>query len=746
GFTIYGSKEKYKGEDEVVRDTVSVSNETDLVIELEYAVNIDATSTTEGSIRGESIEIISTYILSDLVEGALDDEVQITTNKSLGDEITYVHVTSLRQLIQYMSAGITNHSITMTPGTYSVTEENIYDYAQVQYVTTTADAVLLLVAGNYNYYDLSGVVIEISTAVPPAIRHYTDGGFSNSEFHALHVTGRGNTVKGLTLIDVGSVYDDIGGSGYQNVVMDGAENVFEDIYTFSQGSTPYGYGELFGKGSPTVISHNKHSAWLIRGDYNVMRGCTVVHHAFGHFIFTQGGWCPTVENCCVYGQMSNTDTVLAEQGTGSSADLVDFMTYFGFFLTDIGKAGNNYAVGLGEGGVREYASGNTIIDGVCWGSGSTDDSDDDSTGGESSTDSSYRFGQTASSGGCSTGGNITVRNILLYQTRGNISFVLGSGDTYISDITTIGNQGGFGLKSASGSKGNNDNRRLRGTVDYGPVMSYAYGASDGSTNRTIYCEIEVIPSTVETRVANNGSGNAIHMKCYGNEIKLTAPTYQYDDKPGIPHPIFGNQLVAAIGGLDQVIGQFDETIDEEAYDCTLHNYTEFPVQISPLSHGNTVKQYGDNVVLIYGGTNTQSVSCSEIATATGIPAALGESVKTVTYNSKIAKGNTVNVEGDGDVYIYGSGNTVTVTGSGTVYVLGDNNTITASNPSNVKLASKITNHTYAKYPYKNGTYPGYAATSGYVGTLTFSPSGNTVNGSSLSGTAVEYTGGDEYKY
>ncbi|MFR9591582.1 MAG: DUF4998 domain-containing protein, partial [Rikenellaceae bacterium] len=41
GSTIYGSKEKYKGEDEVVRDTVSVSNETDLVIELEYAVNID---------------------------------------------------------------------------------------------------------------------------------------------------------------------------------------------------------------------------------------------------------------------------------------------------------------------------------------------------------------------------------------------------------------------------------------------------------------------------------------------------------------------------------------------------------------------------------------------------------------------------------------------------------------------------------------------------------------------------------
>ncbi len=726
GSTVYGSTDQYLGTNEIVTNSVTAQNETALVVELEGALNIDGSSTTQGSVRGQSIEIKTIYQLSDLVEGAMDDEVVLTTNRTLGDEITYLHVTSLKQLILNMSSDVKNHSITMTPGTYYVTTDNITDYVQSVSVTTTDDAVLLLVAGDYNYYDLSGVTIEID----PQCANNT--GISSAEFHDLHITGRGNTIKGLTMINTGTV-DDYPSNGYVNVVMDGAENVIEDVYTFTQGSYPYGYGELFGKGSPTVISHKKHSAWLIRGDYNTMRRCTVVHHAFGHFIFTQGGWSPTVEDCYVYGEMTNTDTILAEQGTGSAADAVDFMTYFGFFLTDIGKVGNNYAIGLGEGGVREYSSGNTVIDGVQWGTGASTDDEVESTD-DSTSSSNYR--DTSDTSNCLTGGNLTVRNVYLYQTRGNISFVLGGGTTNITNVTAIGNQGGFGLKSSSSSTG------LRGTVDYGPVMSYAYGTRDGSQNKNVYSEVTVIPSTVETRVANNGSGNAIHMKCTGNEILLNADaTYKYDDKPGLAHPIFGNQLVAAIGGLDNVIGQFDETLDEEAYNCTLTNNTEFPIQMSPHAHGCTVTQNGQNTTLIYGGTNANDVDCLEQATGTSY---VGNTVYEGVKNT--ASANTVTVNGDGDVYVYGDGNTVTVNGAGNVYVLGNNNTISAPSSAQVMLASKITNHAYAKYPYESGTFPGYASASGYVGTLTFVPSGNTINGASQSGTAEEYEGGNDFQY
>ena len=67
---------------------------------------------------------------------------------------------------------------------------------------------------------------------------------------------------------------------------------------------------------------------------------------------------PLIEGCYIEGAMRSTDDMLAETGTGSDGDKAGFMTYFGYKLPP------GYMMSMGEGGIRAYNGGETIIDGV----------------------------------------------------------------------------------------------------------------------------------------------------------------------------------------------------------------------------------------------------------------------------------------------------------------------------------------------------------------------------------------------
>ncbi|WP_373942909.1 hypothetical protein OEG92_07375 [Polaribacter sejongensis] len=97
--------------------------------------------------------------------------------------------------------------------------------------------------------------------------------------------------------------------------MDGSFNRIEGFHITAKGSFPYGYGDAFGKGGTYTIKHNKHSAFLIRGESNHAKGVTIIHRTYGHCMFMQAANNPIIEDCYLEGEMRSTDDMLAEKGT-----------------------------------------------------------------------------------------------------------------------------------------------------------------------------------------------------------------------------------------------------------------------------------------------------------------------------------------------------------------------------------------------------------------------------------------------
>ncbi len=205
------------------------------------------------------------------------------------------------------------------------------------------------IAGNNSTYDFGGSTITVYTST----YQYVSGNCTPLRF-----TGSYNTVKNLELIDDGDLEST--GTNITNVIIDGANNLLTEFKLQSRGCTPYGYGELFGKGGVMILSTQKHCGVLIRGNYNTFSNSEVFHKAYGHCVFMQGAEYPTIDNCYIQSLVSTTEAIYAEKGSGSPADGADFLTYFGYHMSD----NYNYTLALCEEGIRAYITGETIIDGV----------------------------------------------------------------------------------------------------------------------------------------------------------------------------------------------------------------------------------------------------------------------------------------------------------------------------------------------------------------------------------------------
>ena len=87
----------------------------------------------------------------------------------------------------------------------------------------------------------------------------------------------------------------------------GKGNTLRDCTIRVQGSAPYGYGDLFGKGG------HKHSGMHITGNGTRVIGCKVYTRAFGHAFYLQEDCADcSFEDCYAEGVMRRTDEVLAE--------------------------------------------------------------------------------------------------------------------------------------------------------------------------------------------------------------------------------------------------------------------------------------------------------------------------------------------------------------------------------------------------------------------------------------------------
>ncbi len=444
---------------------------------------------------------------------------------SLSAQQKEIKVNSLKELLPTLKQD--NVHVTMTPGTYRVTAKDIKagkfpDQSEV--TENSFKNVLLLVTGNDNTFDFSGVTLEVETAV--------FNSFDNkNELHDLHVLGSRNVIKNLKINDVGNETD-APRYGCTNIVVDGANNRLEGVELRSTGSSPYGYGEIFGKGRVKTMALRKHSALLVRGDYNHLLNCKVYHFAFGHFIFMQSAKCPTIEGCYVEGKMSSTDDILNEAGSGSAADKIDFKTIYGY------KAPKGYTLALGEDGIRTYNRGATMVDGVRLSRGTND---------------------------------VTVKDCVVKHARGGVALTLSTGEKIVENVTLIGCQGGFNV--GSGGKIIN----CRADAAFGPALTAHY-----EKDRDLTAEITIMPYEGENYVGN-GSKQVVHLIGTGHNVTLHRGEGLEEDA----------ELEITIGGDRRTVGELAEASDYTASGITLINETNYKIKIGEKATNNKISTKGE---------------------------------------------------------------------------------------------------------------------------------------------------------
>ncbi|WP_211324084.1 T9SS type A sorting domain-containing protein [Echinicola strongylocentroti] len=415
-------------------------------------------------------------------------------------------VHSLSELKPFLDDDDVN--VKLAPGTYTITAEDVAN-GEIGSDSETWPNVSRLLAfeGNNSTYDFTDVKFDIDTEVLQA--------FGRNDVYELHITGSHNVIQHLTIEDLGNTRPNFRAT---SIVVDGLDNRLEGIHMTVRGSYPYGYGDAFGKGGPQVIKHYKHSALLVRGESNHIKNCTIIHRAYGHAIFMQAAAKPIIEGCYIEGEVRSTDDMLAEEGTGSPADNVDFMTIWGYKL----PAG--YVMSLQEEGIRAYNAGQTIVDGTLYKRGTSDP----------------------------TIINCTVKNV-----RGGVTLAHASGTKYVEGCTVLSSEQGYSV----GSNGNIVD--CSADAKYGPVLGFAYSSDNNST-----IDIAIIPSDS----IQNGAGSLAYVG--GSDHKITFRNAESSINQGLKISVSGPRY--SVRRLDST----DTNNDLNSSNIEIYNYTPYPLELA----------------------------------------------------------------------------------------------------------------------------------------------------------------------
>lgn len=328
------------------------------------------------------------------------------------------------------AAANSNQNIVMTPGVYQM-----QDYLTSTVINNTVpDAnnrhAMITFNGSNNTFDLTGVTIEVNSAL------LNDYGTRIIEFY---VTGNYVNIKGVTITDIGNSAPS--SPGMQSVTIAGENNTVEDVTLNINGSYPYGYGDLLGKGSNNLVTLRKHSGLLVEGlNINILR-CSIYSQSFGHLFFIQGGRNVLFEDCYAEAVTRATDAMLAE--TSGPAFDRDFAAVYPNY------DGNNvitpgYTKSLSEVGYRSYGSGG--VDG-------------------------------------NTTGAITLINCVAKDTRSGFAFTRYGGDVVMKNCQATGCEAGFQVEEVT-------IENSRGDAVNGPLLYLNGGPST--------VELELIPNIATT--------------------------------------------------------------------------------------------------------------------------------------------------------------------------------------------------------------------------------------------------------
>ncbi len=366
-------------------------------------------------------------------------------------------ISSVAELAE--AAAMSGGNIKMTPGVYKMR-----DYLTLDVIRNTpyADAMkrkaMILFTGSDNTFDLEGVTIEIDTEFLSAF---------GASINEIQITGANNTIKGLTITDIGNNPPTT--KGARSFVITGDNNKIDGLTLNMSGSHPFGYGDLLGKGGTHVTRLNKHSGLLVEGKGDTIINCSIYSRSFGHLFFVQGGRDVYFENCYAESMVRSTDDMLAEK-SGVAYD-VDFASVY---KNRDGKSviTPGYMKSMSECGFRNYG-----------------------TGGPEKNKT----------------GKVTLVNCRAKNTRIGFAFTRMDEDMNIVDCEAQGCEVSYYLSGV-------DVKSSRGDAQYGPLLNMSK-----QSNRACDIELELMPTvsdyTVHCLAAILGNNHKIKISNYNGQAR-----------------------------------------------------------------------------------------------------------------------------------------------------------------------------------------------------------------------------------
>jgi len=258
-------------------------------------------------------------------------------------------VSNLAQLAE-VAAGH-GQNIKLLPGVYRMADyltapvlERIH--AEVDRTQSRPPVPMFVFRGHDNHFDLREVIIEIDTTLYAKLP-------GRSYIRCIIISGSGNRFDGLTIRNAGPQR----GSSGNILSVAGPSNTLENVTLHVNGSFPYGYGDLLGKGGPNLVPLQKQSGIQILGTGTTLRRCKVFSRAFGHCFYIQAGNDIRVEDCYAEGEMRPTSEMLRDT-SGPAFDLGFKSVYEnrdGRYLITAG-----YTKSLVEDGFRTYGGAGNV--------------------------------------------------------------------------------------------------------------------------------------------------------------------------------------------------------------------------------------------------------------------------------------------------------------------------------------------------------------------------------------------------
>lgn len=213
----------------------------------------------------------------------------------------------------------------------------------------------IAITGNDSRWDLRGVTLRIDTRLFRQTYARTEAG--SSFYCVFSLTGDRIEFAGVTTENFG----DLPGLQGKNKIFSitGSDVVLREVDLTTSGSSPWGYGSLFGIGGGDVRKMNGiRVGWPAR-NVHLLR-CRVHMRAMGHAIFVQGATNTRITDCQVDGLLRPTNEILAQ--TAGYAFERSFRTRSRNYSegVTVGRDGRilpDEMIALSEDGIRLYPEG-----------------------------------------------------------------------------------------------------------------------------------------------------------------------------------------------------------------------------------------------------------------------------------------------------------------------------------------------------------------------------------------------------